>query len=125
MRHLKGYKKLGRPTDQRIAILREIVISLIIHERVETTLPRAKAAQRIIERLITAARREHTETGRPVHPVHARRLARRFLQDESVVKEFFDHIVPRYRDRPGGYTRVIKGRLRQGDGAQMAVITFV
>jgi large subunit ribosomal protein L17 len=108
-----------------MAILREIVISLIVHGRIETTLARAKAAQRVIERIITRARRERTASGRPVHPVHARRMARRFLQDETVVKELFDSIVPRYLDRPGGYTRVLKGRIRRGDGAQMAILEFV
>lgn len=116
MRHRKEHKGLGRPTDQRIGMLKNLVVSLFMHERIETTLAKAKEVRRIAEKLITIAKEDS---------VHSRRLVRRMIPNplqREVVNKIFKEIAPRYRDRNGGYTRIVKTGTRRGDGAQMAVI---
>jgi len=108
--------RLSRPSDQRRALLRNLVTSLLDAERVTTTLPRAKSAARIAERMITLAKRGD---------LHARRQAAAYLLDEDVVKKLFDVLGPRFAERNGGYTRVLKLGQRRGDGAPMAVVEFV
>ena len=108
--------RLSRPSDQRRALLRNLVTSLLEAERVTTTLPRAKNAARIAEKMITLAKRGD---------LHARRQAAAYLLNEDVVKKLFDVLGPRYADRKGGYTRVLKLGQRRGDGAPMAVVELV
>lgn len=97
-------------------MLRNLVTSLLDHERITTTLPRAKNAARIAEKMISLGRRGD---------LHARRQAMAYMLDEDVVKKLFDVLGPRYADRNGGYTRVLKLGHRQGDGAPMAIVELV
>jgi len=115
MRHRKAHRKLGRATDQRLALLRGLVASLFRHDKIETTLPKAKEARRLAEKLITLAKREEGQLA-------ARRQVLRHITDASLVRHLFDEIAPRYVDRPGGYTRITRAGLRRGDGAQMAIL---
>jgi len=116
MNHGAGYRKLGRASDHRRAMLRNLVRSLLIHERIVTTVPRAKEARRFAEKMITLAKQDS---------LHARRQARRFLNDEGLVKHLFDNIGPRYRDRNGGYTRIVRVGFRRGDATETAVLELV
>ena len=116
MRHRKDHRRLGRATDQRIALLRSQVDSLFRHSRIRTTLAKAKESQRMAEKLITLARRGD---------LAARRRVLRKVRDKELVKHLFEEIGPRYVDRLGGYTRVIKAGLRSGDAAQMAILELV
>ena len=111
MRHRKDHRKLGRPTDQRIAMLRSQVDSLFRHEKIKTTIQKAKETQRMAEKLITTAKRGD---------LHARRLVLRKIRDKDLVAHLFEEIAPRYADRNGGYTRVIRAGRRTGDNAEMA-----
>ena len=116
MRHRKDHKRLGRATDQRIALMRSQVDSLFRHSRIRTTLQKAKESQRMAEKLITLARRGD---------LASRRRVLRKVRDKELVKHLFEEIAPRYADRPGGYTRVIKAGLRTGDAAQMAILELI
>lgn len=115
-------RKLGRKTETRMALLRNLASDLIIHERLETTEAKAKELKSVAEKMITLGKRGD---------LHARRQAASFLynqeanDDDSVVQKLFDDIAGRYEDRQGGYTRVLKLGARQGDGAPMAIIEFV
>ena len=113
--HVKG-RKLSRYKDQRTALLRGLVSELIRHERITTTLAKAKETRVVAEKLIT-----HGKKG----TVHHRRLALAQLPDKRVVKKVFDDVAARYEDRNGGYTRILKLGPRQGDGANMAMIELV
>ena len=115
MRHRKDHKRLGRATDQRMALLKGLVAALFRHDKIETTLPKAKEARRLAEKLITLARREHGQLA-------ARRQVLRYVPDAGLVKHLFDEIAPRFADKSGGYTRIIRAGVRRGDGAQMAVL---
>lgn len=109
--------RLGRPTDQRQAMLRNLVTSLLAHDRITTTESRAKETARTAEHMITLAKRGD---------LHARRQALAFIVDEDVVTKLFDVLGPRYADRSGGYTRVLKlADPRRGDGAPMAIVELV
>jgi len=116
MRHLVKGKKLRRNTDQRRALLRALVTSFLEKERIRTTLIKAKAARPLAEKMITLAKS---------NTLHSRRLALRFIYKEKVVKKLFDDIGPRFSERPGGYTRVVKLGQRTGDGAPMAMLELV
>lgn len=109
-------RKLGRPTDHRKAMLRNQVTSLLKHGRIETTVTRAKETRRMAEKMITLGKRGD---------LHARRQALAYIYDEDVVKKLFDEIAPRYSDRNGGYTRVLKLCPRRGDGTEMAILELV
>lgn len=115
-------RTLGRKTETRMALLRNLATDLIIHERIETTEAKAKELKSVVEKMITLGKRGD---------LHARRQAASFLykretdEDESVIQKLFDDIAGRYEDRQGGYTRVLKLGARQGDGAPMAIIEFV
>lgn len=109
-------RKLGRPADQRRAMLRSLVTSLLQHERITTTETRAKEARVHAEHMITLAKRGD---------LHARRQAAAFLLDETILKKLFDTIGPRYADRQGGYTRIVRTGPRQGDAAPMAILELV
>ena len=116
MRHRNKGRKLSRTYTHRKALLRNMATSLFRHERIETTTAKAKELRPVAERLITLARRGD---------VHARRLAGRKIQDREVLGKLFDDIAPRYAERPGGYTRILRLGHRQGDGAEMSLIELV
>jgi len=116
MRHRKGNKKLGKPTDQRIALLRTLLVALFSHQKITTTDTRAKAVKRLAERLIT-----YGKSG----DLSSRRLALKMLPNSKLVKTIFADIAPRYTDRPGGYTRVTKLGFRQGDAASISCLELV
>ncbi len=116
MRHAMKGRKLGRTTSHRTALFRNQLASLVDRERIITTLPKAKELRRIVERVVTRGRAD---------TVASRRWVRTWLQDRSLVRKLFDDISPRFVDRPGGYTRIIKLGPRQGDGAELAVLEFV
>ncbi len=113
MRHRKKTRKLGRDAEHRKAMLRNQVISLLMHGRIETTLAKAKETRKVAERMITLGKRGD---------LHARRLARRFLVDRKVTNYLFDKIAPLFKDVNGGYTRIYRLGVRRGDGAQMAIL---
>jgi len=116
MRHRVAGKKLGRKTDHRISMLRNMVTSLLDKERIRTTLPRAKALRPLAERMITLGKRES---------LHARRQALAFIRDPLVVSKLFQTLAPRFAQRPGGYTRIVRLGFRDGDGAQVAIVELV
>lgn len=121
MRHRIGGRQFGLPSDQRRALLKGLLRSMIIYKRIETTEARAKDLQPLIEKLVTKAK---TDT------VHSRRIARTHIgghsaDDEDIVKELFTVIAPQFADRPGGYTRMAKVGVRRGDGAPLAILQFV
>ena len=123
MRHKKSGYKLNRSKDQRRALQRVMIKQLFTHERIRTTRAKADFIRRPAERLITLAKRGN-EAG-DAQMVHARRLAAARIGDPEVVKKLFDDIAPRYTDRPGGYTRVLKLGPRYGDSADMVLIELV
>ena len=116
MRHKVAHRKLGRTTEHRIAMLKNMSASLIKHEQITTTLPKAKELRPYIEKLVTLAKRGGLSN---------RRLADARLQDDAQLKKLFDVLAPRYAGRPGGYVRVLKAGFRASDQAPMAVIEFV
>lgn len=116
MRHRVSGRKLGRKTAHRLMMFRNLVTSLLDKERIRTTLPRAKELRPIAERMITLGKRES---------LHARRQALRFIKDPSVVAKLFATLAPRFAQRNGGYTRIIRLGFRDGDGAQLAIIELL
>jgi large subunit ribosomal protein L17 len=126
MRHRKVGYKLGRSRGHRTALRRSLVTELFRHERIRTTEAKAKAIRSQAEKLITLAKRElSVEEATPERAVHARRLAAGRLNDPEVVVKLFEELGPRYAERPGGYTRIVKLGPRQGDAAKMAIIELV
>ncbi len=117
MRHNMSKRKLGRTSEHRRALFRNQLKSLISHERIITTLPKAKELRPIAEKVVTL--------GRQSESVHARRLAARWLTDRDLVHRLFVEIGPRFVNRPGGYTRIVKLGPRRGDGAELAILEFV
>jgi large subunit ribosomal protein L17 len=116
MRHAKAGRKLNRTASHRTAMFANMAASLIEHEQIVTTLPKAKELRPIVEKLVTLAKRGD---------LHARRVAASRLRDEPMVRKLFETIGPRYAERQGGYTRVLKAGFRYGDNAPVAVIEFV
>lgn len=116
MRHLKAGKKLGRNTSHRRALLRNLVTSLVMEERIETTEAKAKALRPQVEKMITLGKRGD---------VNSRRLASGFLMNRESVDKLFDTVAPRMGDRSGGYTRIIRKGYRQGDGAETVYIELM
>ena len=116
MRHARGYRRLNRTHEHRKALFANMCGSLIEHEQIKTTLPKAKELRPIIEKLITLAKRGD---------LHARRQAAAMLKEDKDVAKLFDVLGARYKDRAGGYTRVLKAGFRYGDMAPMAIIEFV
>ena len=116
MRHSKAYRRLNRTHEHRKALFANMAGSLIEHEQIKTTLPKAKELRPIIEKLITLAKRGD---------LHARRLAASRLKEDQYVTKLFDILGPRYTERKGGYTRVLRAGFRYGDMAPMAIIEFV
>ena len=113
---MAGYRKLGRPTDQRRAMLRNLTTSLLEHGRIETPVTRAKEVKRMADKMVTLGKRGD---------LHARRQALAYITKDDVVKSLFDEIAPKYAERQGGYTRIYRVGPRRGDGAEMAVIELV
>ena len=111
-----GYRKLGRTTGHRSAMLRNLATSLLKHERIETTEARAKEVNAIAEKMITLGKQGD---------LAARRNALAYIMEEDVVTKLFDTIAPKYADRQGGYTRIIKKGPRRGDGAEMVLLELV
>lgn len=109
-------RKLGRPTDQRRAMLRNLVTSFLKHGKIETTETRAKETKNLAEKMITLAKRGD---------LHARRQVLSFVTEEEVVKNLFDKVAPKYSERNGGYTRIYKVGPRRGDGAEVVILELV
>jgi large subunit ribosomal protein L17 len=125
MRHRVAYRKLGRVTEHRISMLRNQATALIQHERIQTTVPRAKELRPFVERIISVAKRSlGTPEGGPRN-VTARRTVARDIADRDVVKKLFDTIAPRYVDRQGGYTRLLRLGYRRGDAAEIAEVELI
>ncbi len=120
----RGYSKLGRTSSQRKALMRDLVTDLIINEKIETTLTKAKELRRLADRMVTLGKKNTLASHR-----RAARLVRFEYTDEEknefALQKLFNTIAPRYQDRNGGYTRVLKLMPRQGDNAPMAIIEFV
>lgn len=116
MRHRRVSRRFGRPSSHRIAMFENMAVSLMRHELIKTTLPKAKDLRRIVEPLITLAKRDG---------VHQRRLAFAKLRDREIVTKLFNELGPRYQTRPGGYIRILKCGDRLGDGAPMAYVELV
>ena len=116
MRHRRQGKQLSRTASHRRALLRNLVTQLFEHERIQTTIPKAREARRVAERLITSAKRGD---------LHARRRVAGYVRDEKVVRKLFETIAPWYAERPGGYTRILKLKNRLGDGGEVGILELV
>ena len=116
MRHRKSGRKLNRTSTHRKAMFANMAVALLKHEQIQTTLPKAKDLRRVVDRLITLGKRGD---------LHARRQAMSVLRDRAITAKLFSEIAERYKERPGGYTRVLKAGHRYGDMAPMAVIELV
>lgn len=125
MRHRVSHRKLGRVTEHRIAMLRNQAEALIKHERIETTIPKAKELRPFVERIISIAKRGLAAGDANGKALHARRLVLRDIQNRDVVAKLFDTIAPRFEGRPGGYTRILRVGYRKGDSAEVAQIELV
>jgi len=113
---MANHRKLGITTDHRVAMLRNMTVSLINHGRIVTTVTRAKELRRVSERMITLGKRGD---------LHARRQALAYIYDKNAVYKLFEEVAPKYKERNGGYTRILKMGPRRGDGAEMAIIELV
>ncbi len=120
MRHRKGYRKLGRDTAHRLALLRNLSCDLIENEKIETTVPKAKELRRYVERLVTRAKKADANTHRYLYSKLGSNQ-----RAKAVVQKLINEIAPKYENRNGGYTRIIKTRFRRGDAAELAIIEFV
>ena len=116
MRHARGNKKLSKPTDQRLAMLKALVNSLFTYNRIKTTDTRAKAAKRVAEKILTLGKKGD---------VHSRREALKILPNKDTVKLVFDTLAKKYENRPGGFTRITKLRPRRGDGVMISMLELV
>ena len=125
MRHRVAHRKLGRVTEHRISMLRNQASALIEHERIETTVAKAKELQPFVERIITVAKRSLKAAEGSTHGVTARRSVARDIADREVVTKLFDTIAPRFSERPGGYTRLLRLGHRRGDHAEVAQVELV
>ena len=116
MRHRKAGNRLGRTTSHRLAMFRNMVTSLFLHERIITTTPKAKELRKVADKMMTLAKRGD---------LHARRQALSYIRDQKVVAKLFDQLKDEYMDRNGGYTRIIRTGNRLGDAAEMSIIELV
>ena len=116
MRHMKSGRKLNRTSSHRKAMFRNMATSLLRHERITTTVPKAKELRGVVDRCITYAKKGS---------LHHRRLAARYINDKEVLHTLFTEYADRYSDRPGGYTRIIRVGWRKGDAAEMAIIELI
>ena len=125
MRHRVAHRKLGRVTEHRISMLRNQAVALIQHERIQTTVPKAKELRPFVERIITVAKRSLNAPAGSSHGVTARRAVARDIADRDIVKKLFDTIAPRYVGRNGGYTRLLRLGYRRGDSAEVAEVELL
>src|SRR5512146_84386 len=125
MRHRVAHRKLGRVTEHRIALLRNQAQALLRHERIRTTVPKAKELRMFVERIITTAKDGLTDGAPNANALHARRQVARDIQDGEVVKKLFTELAPRFSSRNGGYTRLLRVGFRRGDSAEMAQVELV
>jgi large subunit ribosomal protein L17 len=125
MRHRVAHRKLGRVTDHRIALLRNQATALLRYEHLTTTVPKAKELRPFVERLITVAKRGLAGGDANGHALNARRMVMQDLQDREIVTKLFDTLAPRFADRPGGYTRLLRVGFRRGDSAEVAQVELV
>lgn len=116
MRHNVAGKKLGRKTEHRLSMFKNLLMSLVQKERIETTVDKAKNLRHFADRIISWGKKGD---------LHSKRMVYRYLPDHKLVKKVFDELAPRFMDRAGGYTRVLKLGKRDGDGAEMAIIEYV
>ena len=125
MRHRNAHRKLGRVSEHRTALLRNQAEALLAHEKIETTVPKAKELRPFVERLITIAKRGVKANDPKGVSLSARRLVMRDVLNETVVTKLFDELAPRFMERPGGYTRILKLGHRRGDAAEVAQIELI
>ena len=129
MNHNKSYRKLGRRSDHRLAMMKNMTISLVNAERIETTVTRAKELRKFVEKVITLGKKYNNfsleNNDERAKAIHLRRQAFAFLRNEEAVAKVFKEIAPKYMDRNGGYTRIIKTDVRRGDSAELAIIELV
>ena len=125
MRHRVAHRKLGRVSEHRMALLRNQATALIRHERISTTVAKAKELRPFVERLITVAKRGIAEGTDTTRALHARRLVARDMVDREILSKLFDTIAPRFATRPGGYTRLLRSGRRQGDDAPLAQVELL
>ena len=129
MNHNKSYRKLGRRSDHRLAMMKNMTISLVNAERIETTVTRAKELRKFVEKVITLGKKYNNfnleNNDERAKAIHLRRQAFASLRNEEAVAKVFKEIAPKYMDRNGGYTRIIKTDVRRGDSAELAIIELV
>ena len=125
MRHRVAHRKLGRVTEHRISMLRNQATALLKYEHLTTTVPKAKELRPFVERLITVAKRGLAAGETNGRVLNARRLVMEDLQDREVVTKLFDTIAPRFAERPGGYTRLMRTGFRKGDSAELAMVELL
>ena len=129
MNHNKSYRKLGRRSDHGLAMMKNMTISLVNAERIETTVTRAKELRKFVEKVITLGKKYNNfnleNNDERAKAIHLRRQAFAFLRNEEAVAKVFKEIAPKYMDRNGGYTRIIKTDVRRGDSAELAIIELV
>jgi large subunit ribosomal protein L17 len=125
VRHNLAHRKLGRVTEHRLALLRNQAIALLRHERIETTMPKAKELRPFVERLITLAKRGVAAGDANGKALHARRLVMAEIPDKAAVGKLFETLAPRFAERPGGYTRILRVGFRRGDSAEVAQVELV
>jgi large subunit ribosomal protein L17 len=125
MRHNVAHRKLGRVTEHRLAMIRNQAIALLRHERIQTTVPKAKELRPFVERLITIAKRGVAASDVKGKTLTARRLVLAEIPDVEVVGKLFSTLAPRFAERPGGYTRILRVGFRRGDGAEVAQVELV
>ena len=125
MRHRLAHRKLGRDTQHRMALLRNQAEALLRHERIETTVPKAKELRPFVERLITVAKRGVKAAEPKGRTLAAKRLVYRDVPNAEIIGKLFDDLAPRFMERPGGYTRILRLGHRRGDGGEMAQIELV
>ena len=125
MRHNVAHRRLGRDTQHVRALLRNQAIALLRHERIETTVPKAKELRPFVERLITIAKRGVAAGDNAARTLHARRMVLAELPDKQVVGKLFETLAPRFSERQGGYTRILRVGFRRGDAAEVAQIELV
>jgi len=125
MRHRVAHRKLGRVTEHRLSMLRNQATALLKYEHITTTVPKAKELRPFVERLITVAKRGLAAGEANARVLNARRLVMEDLQDREIVTKLFDTIAPRFAERPGGYTRLMRTGFRRGDSAETAMVELL
>lgn len=124
MRHRVDHRKLGRTSEHRASLLRNLVVSLVEHGRIQTSVPKAKEARRLAEKCITIAKKANAASD-PAQKLHYQRLAMKELHNVAAVKKLVAEVAPKYADRKGGYTRIYKAGFRLGDRSPIALFELV